>query len=70
MRIVFCLVLLAVAAILLYFGLQASDSVASTVERAVNGTPTDRSIWLFIGSAVCAVLGLFGLVTRGPQVAR
>lgn len=70
MRNVFALILIAVAVILLYFGLQASDSVASTVERAVTGTPTDRSIWLLVGAAVCGVVGLFALIGRGPRTAR
>jgi uncharacterized membrane protein len=67
MRIVFSLVLLAVAVILLKYGLDASESIASTVERAVSGTPSDRSIWFFVGSAVLGVVGLLGLVTRGPH---
>ena len=70
MRSMFSLVLLVVAGVLLYFGFQASDSLASTVERAVSGTPTDRSLWLFVGAAACGFLGLAGLVTRGPSRAR
>lgn len=70
MRNMFSLVLLVVAAVMLYFAAQASDSFASTVERAVSGTPTDRSLWLFVGAAVCGLLGLLGLVTRGPSQAR
>jgi len=67
MRNVFSIALLVAAAILLYYGLQASESIASTVERTVSGTPSDRSIWLFVGGAVCGVVGLAGLTTRGVR---
>lgn len=63
----FSLVLRAVAGVLFYFGLQALDSFASTVERAVSGTPTDRSLWLYVGAAACGLLGRAGLVTHSPR---
>lgn len=69
MHNVFAIVLIVVAAILFYFGLEASDSIASTVERAVQGTPSDRSIWLLLAAAVCGVVGVVGLV-RNPRPAR
>ena len=49
---------LIVGAILLVYGLNASHSVSSSVSNAVNGTPTDKSIWLI-------VLGVIGIVTGG-----
>lgn len=68
MRLVFSIVLLVAAAVLLTFGVQASDSVASEVSRVFNGTPTDRSIWLIVAGAVCGLLGLMGLAQK-PRLA-
>lgn len=47
--------------ILLIFGLNASDSVTSTVSEAVTGAPTDKSIWLI-------VLGVIGLISGAAGV--
>lgn len=53
--------LLLVAAVLLVWGLDASGSFKSEVSRFFQGTPTDRTTWLFVGSATAAVIG-FGLL--------
>lgn len=55
------LVFLVVGVVLLVYGLNASDSVASSVSEAVTGTPTDRSMWLVILGAVGVVVGGIGL---------
>lgn len=55
------LVFLVVGAVLLIYGFNASDSVASSVSEAVTGTPTDRSMWLIILGAVGVVVGGVGL---------
>ncbi len=44
--------------VLLVFGLQSSDSAASSVSEAFTGAPTDKSIWLI-------VLGVIGLLSGG-----
>lgn len=67
MRIAISIALLVVAALLLYYGIAASDSFASTVERTVSGTPTERSIWFVVGGAACGVIGLVGLVRAMPR---
>lgn len=54
------LVFLVVGVVLLIYGLNASDSVASSVSEAVTGTPTDRSMWLIILGAVGVVVGGVG----------
>lgn len=54
------LVLLVIGVALLVYGLNASDSVASSVSEAVTGTPTDKSMWLVILGAVGVVVGGFG----------
>jgi hypothetical protein len=50
-------------AILLIFGFQESGSFGSDVSRAFTGNPTDRTMWLLVGGAVLAVIGLVGLFT-------
>lgn len=63
------LVLLIIAAILLFYGFRAGDSVGSDVSRAVTGTPTDKTVWFLVGGAIAGVLGLFGLLrgSGGPK---
>ena len=43
--------------ILLYFGMNESDSFASEVSEVFTGSPTDRSIWMMVLGAVAAVAG-------------
>jgi hypothetical protein len=64
------LVLLVIGAILLFLGLSAGESFASEVKEAFTGEPTNRAIWLTIGGAVLAVVGLVGLLSgsRRPAV--
>jgi LPXTG-motif cell wall-anchored protein len=52
------LAFLIVGVVLLVFGFNASESVASEVSNAVTGTPTDKSIWLI-------ALGALGVLTGG-----
>ncbi|MFN7138072.1 MAG: DUF3185 family protein [Limisphaerales bacterium] len=47
--------------LLLAFGFNASQSFTSEVSRAFTGAPTDRAMWMMIGGAVAAVVGLAGL---------
>jgi len=44
--------------ILIIFGLQESNSFGSDVNRFFTGNPTDKSMWMLIGGAVAAVVGL------------
>jgi uncharacterized membrane protein len=57
--------LLVAGIILLVYGINASNSVASSVKQAVSGTPTDHSVWLIVGGCVVGIIGLFGLLRRG-----
>lgn len=50
--------LLIVGVVLLIFGLNAHDSLASSAKEAVTGAPTDKSIWLI-------VLGIIGIIVGG-----
>ncbi|MCR6654484.1 MAG: DUF3185 family protein [Opitutus sp.] len=59
--------LLIVGVILVIYGINAGDSVASEVSEAVTGAPTNRTIWFLVIGIIAGLLGLFGLL-RGPKV--
>jgi len=63
---VFGILLLVVGGILLFYGLQSGDSLASELKEVVDGTPTDRSMGLIIGGAASGALGL-GLLFKGRR---
>lgn len=50
--------LFVVGVVLLVYGINASDSVTSSVSEAVTGAPTNKSIWLI-------VLGIIGILSGG-----
>jgi divalent metal cation (Fe/Co/Zn/Cd) transporter len=54
------LTILVVGVVLLIFGINAGDSLASSAKEAVTGTPTDKSMWLI-------VLGIVGIVVGGAS---
>jgi len=56
--------LLIVGVLLLIWGADASGSFSSGVSRAVNGAPTDKTIWL-IGAGIVVTLGGLAGLTRG-----
>lgn len=60
------LAVLAGGIILLIFGINAYNSSSSDVSRFFTGSATDKSMWMLVGGAVAAVLGLVGLV-RGSK---
>lgn len=51
---------------LIVYGLMALDSIGSSFSRFFTGSPTDKTMWLLIGGAVCATVGLAG-VARGSK---
>lgn len=55
--------LLVLGATLLYFGLNATDSVGEQVVEGVTGRYTDQTMWYLIGGAVAGVVGLVLLLT-------
>lgn len=61
MNRVLALVLLAAGAILLVFGLNASESVSSEISEVFTGEPTDRAMWMMIGGGILAALGVGAL---------
>ena len=58
------LVFLIIGGVLLYYGWQAHESVASTVSNTVTGSPTSKSIWLLALGAIAAVWGLYAIFRR------
>jgi len=51
--------LLAVGALLIYWGYQSDHALASTFTKAFTGAPTDATRNDYLGGIVCAVLGAF-----------
>lgn len=62
------LALLVGGIILIIYGVSASDSIGSGFSRFFTGSPTDKTMWLLIGGAVAAAVGLAGLArgSKGP----
>jgi hypothetical protein len=59
------LALIIAGIVLLVYGLDSSNSAASSVTRAVSGTPTDKTIWLIALGVIGLIAGGFGLFRRG-----
>jgi hypothetical protein len=57
-----CLALLAGGIVLIVYGINASNSVASSFSRTFTGNPTDRTGWLLVGGIVATVAGLVGFI--------
>ena len=51
---------------LIIFGLNESHSFGSDVNRVFTGNPTDKSMWMLVGGAVAAVIGLTTML-RGSK---
>jgi hypothetical protein len=60
----FALALLVGGVLLIGFGINASNSFGSEISRLFTGSPTDEAMWMIIGGAVAAVIGLVGLVGK------
>lgn len=58
------LAILAVGIVLLIYGLNAGDSLASEAKEAVTGTPTDKSIILILIGVVGIIVGGFSAFFR------
>ena len=56
--------LLAVGLMLFVWGFSVAESFSSDVSRIFTGSPTDKSVWLMVGGAGLAIVGLFGLTRR------
>lgn len=60
------LALLVGGVILIVIGVSATNSFSSDVSRFFTGSPTDKAIWMLIGGAIAAIVGLAG-VFRGSR---
>lgn len=58
------LAILIVGVVLLIFGINAHDSLASNAKEIVTGTPTDKSMWLIILGVVGIIVGGLGSLFR------
>jgi len=68
MKAVLGIALLVAGGLLLYYGMEAKDSVSSEVQEAVEGTPSDKALWLLVLGALSAVGGVGLLVgSRGGR---
>jgi len=43
---------------------QMSGSIGSQIKEVFSGAPTDKVMMMYIGSAVCAVIGLFLVIKK------
>jgi hypothetical protein len=66
-RRVIGIVLLVVGAVLLYFGLQATDAPLEQVRESVTGDYSDQTMLYLIGGAAAAVGGLALLLVGGKR---
>lgn len=60
------LIFLSIGTVLIIYGFNALDSIASSFSRFFSGTPTDKTIWLLLGGFLCFGVGAGGLVF-GPK---
>lgn len=54
--------------ILIVYGVNASNSVASGVSRTFTGSPTDKTMWLIAGGVAAAVIGFVGVLRGSREV--
>jgi uncharacterized membrane protein len=64
---VLSIILIVAGAVLLIYGFNAYNAVASSANQAVNGMSTDKSIWLIVAGLSGAILGGFGLMLRSEH---
>ena len=61
---VVALILLLDGAVLIYFGLRASNSFTSEFSKFFQGAPSDKSIWLVVAGGLIAIAGVARLSIR------
>lgn len=64
MNRLFSLIFLSIGTVLVIYGLNALDSVSSSLSRLFNGVPTDETIWLLLAGVLCFCVGIVGLLRR------
>jgi hypothetical protein len=66
-KIAVSLALLIGGVTLMIYGINATNSFGSEVSRFFTGSPTDKAVWLLIGGAVAAVIGLVSTLRSWKQ---
>jgi hypothetical protein len=61
------LALLVGGIVLIAFGINASNSFSSDVNRFFTGNPTDKAMWMLVGGAAAAVVGLVMTVRKSKS---
>ena len=56
--------LLIVGVGLLVWGYNISQSVSGQFSQAFSGSPGDKAMYMYIGGAICAALGIFSLIKK------
>jgi hypothetical protein len=51
------LALLVVGIVLIVYGINASNSVSSSVSQTFTGSPTNKTLWLLLGGIAAAIAG-------------
>ena len=52
-------ILLAVGAILIFWGFNEAGSIGGKIGSSLSGSPSDRVLMFYIGGAVCGLVGCF-----------
>jgi len=55
------LALLVAGVVLTVMGINARNSISSSVSRALTGSPTNKAVWMLVGGIVMGIIGLVGL---------
>ncbi len=58
------IVLLVIGVALLVWGYNISESVSGQVSQAFSGSPGDKAMFMYIGGAICAAIGIFSLIKK------
>lgn len=58
------IVLLVVGVALLVWGYNISQSLSGQLSQTFSGSPGDKAMFMYIGGAICAALGIFSLVKK------
>ena len=53
---------------LMIYGINATNSFGSDVSKFFTGSPTNKAIWMLIGGAVAAVIGLVSALRSWKHV--
>jgi hypothetical protein len=64
MNRIISIAILVTGVVLLIYGINAHDSLASSAKEALTGTPTDKSMWLIIGGIIGIIVGGLGSMFR------